>query len=97
MGNVAGQIAKIKGCRVIGITGSEEKAKWLTQDLGFDGVVNNKNENLVKDLKELCPNKVDVYFDNVGGDIFETIMFGKNNHGRVICCGALSQYDQAPP
>ena len=52
---------------------------------------------MVKDLKELCPNKVDVYFDNVGGDIFETIMFGMNNHGRVICCGALSQYDQAPP
>tara|TARA_B100000745_G_scaffold252165_1_gene174348 strand:+ start:357 stop:1349 length:993 start_codon:yes stop_codon:yes gene_type:complete len=97
VGNVAGQIAKIKGCRVIGITGSEEKAKWLTQDLGFDGVVNYKNGNLVKDLKELCPNKVDVYFDNVGGDIFETIMFGMNNHGRVICCGALSQYDQAPP
>ena len=97
VGNVAGQIAKIKGCRVIGITGSEEKAKWLTQDLGFDGVVNYKNENLVKDLKELCPNKVDVYFDNVGGEIFETIMFGMNNHGRVICCGALSQYDQAPP
>ena len=97
VGNVAGQIAKIKGCRVIGITGSEEKAKWLTQNLGFDGVVNYKNENLVKDLKELCPNKVDVYFDNVGGDIFETIMFGMNNHGRVICCGALSQYDQAPP
>ena len=97
VGNVAGQIAKIKGCRVIGITGSEEKAKWLTQDLGFDGVVNYKNGNLVKDLKELCPNKVDVYFDNVGGEIFETIMFGMNNHGRVICCGALSQYDQAPP
>ena len=97
VGNVAGQIAKIKGCRVIGITGSEEKAKWLTQDLGFDGVVNYKNGNLVKDLKELCPNKIDVYFDNVGGEIFETIMFGMNNHGRVICCGALSQYDQAPP
>ena len=97
VGNVAGQIAKIKGCKVIGITGSEEKAKWLTQDLGFDGVVNYKNGNLVKDLKELCPNKVDVYFDNVGGEIFETIMFGMNNHGRVICCGALSQYDQAPP
>ena len=97
VGNVAGQIAKIKGCRVIGITGSEEKAKWLTQDLGFDGVVNYKNGNLVKDLKEICPNKVDVYFDNVGGEIFETIMFGMNNHGRVICCGALSQYDQAPP
>jgi len=97
VGNVAGQIAKIKGCRVIGITGSEEKAKWLTQDLGFDGVVNYKNGNLIKDLKELCPNKVDVYFDNVGGEIFETIMFGMNNHGRVICCGALSQYDQAPP
>jgi NADPH-dependent curcumin reductase CurA len=97
VGNVAGQIAKIKGCRVIGITSSEEKAKWLTQDLGFDGVVNYKNGNLVKDLKELCPNKIDVYFDNVGGHIFETIMFGMNNHGRVICCGALSQYDQAPP
>jgi len=97
VGNVAGQIAKIKGCRVIGITGSKEKSQWLIQDLGFDEVVNYKNGNWLKNLKELCPNKIDVYFDNVGGDIFESIMFRMNNYGRVICCGALSQYDRAPP
>ena len=97
VGNVAGQIAKIHGCRVIGLTGSEIKSKWLVEELGFDGAINYKSGNLVKDLRKLCPNKVDVYFDNVGGEIFESILFGMNNHGRIICCGALSLYDQLPP
>jgi hypothetical protein len=97
VGNVAGQIAKIKGCKVIGITSSDEKAKWLTNTLGFDGIVNYKNNNFVKDLRSLCPEKVDVYFDNVGGPIFESTLFAMNNYGRIICCGAVSQYDQAAP
>tara|TARA_B110000196_G_scaffold55194_1_gene45677 strand:+ start:795 stop:1808 length:1014 start_codon:yes stop_codon:yes gene_type:complete len=97
VGNVAGQIAKIKGCKVIGITSSEDKAKWLIDELGFDGVVNYKNNNFVKDLRSLCPEKVDVYFDNVGGSIFESALFAMNNYGRIICCGAVSQYDQAAP
>ena len=97
VGNVAGQIAKIKGCKVIGITSSDEKAIWLKEVLGFDGVVNYKNDNFVKDLRALCPEKVDVYFDNVGGPIFESVLFAMNNFGRIICCGAVSQYDQASP
>ena len=97
VGNVAGQIAKIKGCKVIGITSSDEKASWLKDVLGFDGVVNYKNDNFVKDLRSLCPEKVDVYFDNVGGPIFESVLFAMNNFGRIICCGAVSQYDQASP
>ena len=97
VGNVAGQIAKIKGCKVIGITSSDEKASWLKDVLGFDGVVNYKNDNFIKDLRSLCPEKVDVYFDNVGGPIFESVLFAMNNFGRIICCGAVSQYDQASP
>ncbi len=97
VGNVAGQIAKIKGCKVIGITSSDEKALWLKDVLGFDGVVNYKNDNFIKDLRSLCPEKVDVYFDNVGGPIFESVLFAMNNFGRIICCGAVSQYDQASP
>ena len=97
VGNVAGQIAKIKGCKVIGITSSDEKAIWLKEALGFDGVVNYKNDNFIKDLRSLCPEKVDVYFDNVGGIIFESVLFAMNNFGRIICCGAVSQYDQAAP
>ena len=86
VGNVAGQIAKIKGCKVIGITSSDEKASWLKDVLGFDGVVNYKNDNFIKDLRSLCPEKVDVYFDNVGGPIFESVLFAMNNFGRIICC-----------
>ena len=97
VGNVAGQIAKIHGCKVIGITSSDDKAKWLIDELGFDGVVNYKNDNFVKDLRKLCPEKIDVYFDNVGGPIFESVLFAMNNFGRIICCGAVSQYDQAAP
>ena len=97
VGNVAGQIAKIRGCKVIGITSTDEKANWLINEIGFDGVINYKNNNFVKDLRKLCPEKIDVYFDNVGGPIFESVLFAMNNFGRIICCGAVSQYDQAAP
>jgi len=97
VGNVAGQIAKIKGCKVVGITSSKEKADWLINQIGFDAVVNYKSENFYKEIRSACPDKVDVYFDNVGGSIFETVLFAMNNYGRIICCGAVSQYDQAAP
>lgn len=97
VGNVAGQIAKIKGCKVVGITSSKEKADWLINQIGFDAVVNYKSENFYKEIRSVCPDKVDVYFDNVGGSIFETVLFAMNNYGRIICCGAVSQYDQAAP
>ena len=97
VGNVAGQIAKIKGCKVVGITSSKEKADWLINQIGFDAVVNYKSENFYKEIRSACPDKVDVYFDNVGGSIFETVLFAMNNYGRIICCGAVSQYNQAAP
>ncbi len=93
VGNMVGQIAKLKGCKVVGVTGSEEKSHWLINELGFDGAVTYKNKNYRKQLREICPEKIDVYFDNVGGKIFETALFSMKNFGKIICCGALSQYD----
>jgi len=95
VGSIAGQIAKIKGCRVVGIAGGPEKGRWLTDELGFDGALDYKDPEFKRQLRGL--GGVDVYFDNVGGDIFEACLFAMNNHGRVACCGALSQYDGAPP
>jgi NADPH-dependent curcumin reductase CurA len=97
VGSIVGQIAKIKGCRVIGIAGGEAKGRWLTDELGFDAAVDYKAGNLRGQLKEAAPKGIDVYFDNVGGDIFETCLFSMANHGRIACCGALSSYDGAPP
>lgn len=92
-GNVVGQIAKIMGCRVIGISGSDEKNAMLERDLGFDATVNYKAETLREDLREKCPAGVDVYFDNVGGPLLDTLLARMNLHGRVVCCGSVSQYD----
>jgi NADPH-dependent curcumin reductase CurA len=97
VGSLVGQIAKIKGCRVVGIAGGEAKGRWLVDELGFDAVADYKAGNLRAQLKEHAPGGIDVYFDNVGGDIFETCLFAMNNFGRIACCGALSQYDGAPP
>ncbi|HEV2531596.1 NADP-dependent oxidoreductase [Phenylobacterium sp.] len=97
VGSLVGQIAKIKGCRVVGIAGGEEKGRWLVDELGFDAAADYKAGNLRAQLKENAPGGIDVYFDNVGGDIFETCLFAMNNFGRIACCGALSQYDGAPP
>jgi len=96
-GNVAGQIARIMGCRVIGIAGSDEKNEMLRRDLGFDGAVNYRSQTFREDLRALCPNRIDVYFDNVGGPILDTVLPVMNLHGRVVCCGAVSQYDSEGP
>ncbi len=97
VGNTVGQIAKIKGCRVVGIAGSDDKCQWLTDELGFDAAVNYKDGPVYKSLKAACPDGIDVYFDNVGGDIFEAVLFQMNMHGRISCCGAVSAYDGTPP
>ncbi len=97
VGNVVGQIAKIIGCRVVGIAGSDEKCRWLTDELGFDAAVNYKAGPVFKSLKAACPGGIDVYFDNVGGDIFEAVLFQMNQNGRIACCGAVSAYDGTPP
>jgi NADPH-dependent curcumin reductase CurA len=97
VGSIVGQIAKIKGATVIGVAGGAEKCAWLTDELGFDGAVDYKLGDVRRALRAACPNGVDVYFDNVGGDVFEAALFNMNNHGRIVCCGAVSQYDDAPP
>jgi len=98
-GSVAGQIAKILGCRVIGIAGSEEKCAWVVDELGFDGCINHRTDDLRSRLKELCPDRIDVYFDNVGGAILDAVLKGLNLHGRVVLCGSISAYNEVgrPP
>jgi NADPH-dependent curcumin reductase CurA len=96
-GNVVGQIARIMGCRIIGIAGSDAKNEMLHRDLGFDGAVNYKSETFRDDLRALCPNRIDVYFDNVGGPILDAVLPMMNLHGRVVCCGVVSQYDTDGP
>jgi len=94
VGLVAGQIAKIQGCRVIGITGSDEKVKVLEEEFGFDGAINYKaKEDLQKAIAALCPNGVDVYFDNVGGEISDAVISHLNFHARIVLCGQISLYN----
>ncbi len=97
VGSVAGQLAKARGARVVGIAGSPEKCKWLVDELGFDAAIDYHAENVMKALKRECPDGIDVFFDNVGGDIFEAVLFRMNEHGRIVCCGAVSQYDTDTP
>ncbi|MDO8289591.1 MAG: NADP-dependent oxidoreductase [Parvibaculum sp.] len=97
VGTIVGQIAKLKGCTVIGIAGGDDKCAMLKNDLGFDHAINYKKEHVGKALRAAAPKGIDVYFDNVGGDILEAVLFGMNNKGRIACCGAVSQYDGAAP
>ena len=92
-GSIAGQIAKLKGCRVIGIAGGPEKCKWLTETAKFDAAIDYKNENVGERLSALCPDGVDVYFDNVGGEILDEVLMHLALHARIIVCGAISQYN----
>ncbi|MBL8553680.1 MAG: NADP-dependent oxidoreductase [Phenylobacterium sp.] len=97
VGSIVGQIARIKGCRVVGIAGGEEKGRWLTEELGFDAAVDYRSPEFKRQLRAAVPEGIDVFFDNTGGDVFEACLFAMKNHGRIACCGALSQYDGAPP
>lgn len=97
VGSLVGQIAKLQGCHVIGIAGGQAKCDLLTRELGFDAAVDYKAGSLFKSLKAAAPKGIDVYFDNVGGDVFEACLFQMNLHGRIACCGAVSQYDGKPP
>jgi NADPH-dependent curcumin reductase CurA len=97
VGSIVGQIAKIKGCRVVGIAGGAEKGRWLMDELGFDAAVDYKSPEFKRLLRAEIPDGVDVYFDNTGGAVFEAVLFAMKNFGRIACCGALSQYDGAPP
>jgi NADPH-dependent curcumin reductase CurA len=93
VGAVVGQIAKIKGCRVIGIAGGAAKCSYIVDELGFDAAVDYKNEDVRKALARHCPKGIDVYFDNVGGEILETALSLLARRARVIICGAISQYN----
>jgi hypothetical protein len=93
VGGYVGQIAKALGCRVVGIAGGPEKCKWVEEEFGFDACIDYRAPKLSKALAEACPDGVDVYFDNVGGKILESSLNFMNERGRVVCCGAISQYD----
>jgi NADPH-dependent curcumin reductase CurA len=97
VGSIVGQIARIKGCRTVAIAGGQAKCELLVRDFGFDAAIDYKNQAVRKALREAAPKGVDVYFDNVGGDILEACLFNMNTHGRIACCGAVSQYDGAAP
>lgn len=96
-GSVAGQIAKLKGCRVIGIAGGVKKCQWLTEQANFDAAIDYKTANMSESLKELCPEGVDVVFDNVGGEFLDTALTLINMKARVILCGAISTYNDEEP
>ncbi|MFN3233291.1 MAG: NADP-dependent oxidoreductase [Alphaproteobacteria bacterium] len=94
-GSIAGQIAKIQGCRVIGIAGGADKCRWLVEEAGFDGAIDYKSENVGRRMKELCPEGINVFYDNVGGEILEAAL---NNHvvgARIVLCGGISGYNTA--
>jgi len=93
VGSIVGQIAKIKGCRVVGIAGGERKCQLLVDELGFDAAIDYKSENLKKALRQHCPKGIDVFFDNVGGETLNTVLPQMRRHGRIAICGAISQYN----
>jgi NADPH-dependent curcumin reductase len=96
-GQVAGQIAKILGCRVVGIAGGPEKCARLVDEWGFDAAIDYKHENLLTRLRKTCPNGVDLYFDNVGGDALDAALLSLALHGRIVLCGAMSTYNLDRP
>jgi NADPH-dependent curcumin reductase CurA len=96
-GSVVGQIAKIRGCRVVGIAGGPEKCAWITDDLGFDAAVDYKRSGWQARLRAACPAGVDVNFENVGGEIMDEVMGCMNLGGRVVLCGMISGYNAAEP
>ncbi|HEX8820797.1 MAG TPA: NADP-dependent oxidoreductase [Archangium sp.] len=97
VGTVVGQIAKLKGCRVIGIAGGADKCRYLVDELGFDAAIDYKSEDVKKALRTHCPKGVDIYFDNVGGDILDAVLAQLALRARIIVCGAISQYNNTGP
>jgi NADPH-dependent curcumin reductase len=97
VGSVVGQLAKIKGCRVVGIAGGAEKCRFIVEELGFDAAVDYKNEDVRAALRERCPDRVDVYFDNVGGEILDIVLTRLARHARIVLCGSISQYNNEGP
>ncbi len=97
VGQTVGQLAKIKGCRVVGIAGGPAKCEWVVKELGFDACIDYKAGNVKDDLREHCPKGVDVYFDNVGGEILDIVLTRLARKARIVICGAISQYNNTTP
>ena len=97
VGSLVGQIGKIKGCRVVGIAGSEEKCKWIVEELGFDEAINYKAEKVADGLRRTCPKGIDIYFENVGGETLDAVLARINQGARISVCGMISQYNAAEP
>ncbi len=93
VGSVAGQIAKLKGARAIGIAGGPEKCRWIVEELGFDAAIDYKSENLQEALRDRAPDRVDVFFDNVGGEILDAVLTRLARGARIVICGGISQYN----
>jgi len=93
VGSLVGQIGKLRGCRVVGIAGSRQKCRWLSDELGFDAAIDYKSESVFRRLQELCPGGIDVYFDNVGGPLLEDALANLNIGARVVACGMVSVYN----
>jgi NADPH-dependent curcumin reductase CurA len=97
VGSMVGQIARIKGCRAVGIAGGPDKCRFIVDELGFDAAIDYKSEDVKRALAEHCPDRIDVYFDNVGGDILDAALTRLARGARVVICGAISQYNSAGP
>jgi NADPH-dependent curcumin reductase CurA len=97
VGSLVGQIGKISGCRVVGIAGSEQKRRWLIDELGFDAVINYKQENVAAGLQTSCPDGIDIDFENVGGSILEAVLAKINLNARIVLCGLISGYNATSP
>lgn len=97
VGSIVGQIAKLKGCRVVGIAGSDEKCRHVVEDFGFDACINYRKENVAEALRRECPNGIDVDFENVGGGILDAVLNQLNLHARIVLCGMISGYNAQAP
>jgi hypothetical protein len=97
VGSVVGQIAKVKGCRAVGIAGGADKCRYLVADLGFDAAIDYKSEDVTAALRKSCPQGINLYFDNVGGDILEAALANLARGARIVICGAISQYNNTGP
>ena len=95
VGATVGQIAKIKGCRAVGIAGGPEKCSLVVEDFGFDAAIDYKNDDLLPALREKCPERVNVYFDNVGGEVLDAVLARLARKARIVICGAVSQYNES--
>ena len=93
VGSVVGQIAKVKGCRVIGIAGGEQKCRFVKEELGFDGCLDHRQPDLAERLQAACPNGIDIYFENVGGAVFDAVLPLLNNFARIPVCGLIAHYN----